>query len=577
MHRESFRTAFLVALLVVPALGAHAYLNDTAIHTPPNYYTFTPPGVGGSYTDPVFRTSIKRLSDAPHMTNNAGSGMLSLVTAEYSTMSPFNKGNTRFILQHDSYFALYDGNGRYIKDLPYDVYASTEPRWSRSDPALLYYVNGNTLKMLNVESGASGVVHTFTEYGAVSGHGESDICFDGNHFVLVGDDRYVFVYEISTGTKGGVLDTAGHGFDSVYITPNDNVTVTWLQAGSGRYMGIELFNRNMAFQRQVTRAGGHMDVTRDTDGSEVLIWTSAADPAPVCNGSAIVKVRLADAHQTCLFSIDWGIGLHISAPDGNGWFVMETYDPADPQSPGGWKPFVNEVLQISTDGTQVRRLFHHRSRPFDSYYYMPRASVSRDGSRLIYSSNYGLQQILGYPNLYVDSYLVSLSGGSIGGGTPSPAPGGTQPPAHPPAQPPAQPPTQPPAGPSAGSWSRVEQNSSKLSYDGSWSPNSLAAHSGGSATLSMGAGSKATFSFTGTRARWIGYKDQWSGMAKVYVDGALAGTVNTYVSGARAKSVLFTSAPLAPGHHTLSVRVEGAHSGGSSGDWVWVDAFDYRP
>jgi hypothetical protein len=558
MLRMPLRTTLLAAAAMASsALAALAYLNDAAVHAPPNYYSFTPPGVGGIYNDPVFGTSIKRLSNAPSMPNHAGYGNLSLVTAEYSTMSPFNKDNSRLILQHDSYFALYSGTGQYIKDLPFEVHASAEPRWSRSDPSLLYFVNGNTLKRLNVQSGASSVVRAFPEYGAVSGHGESDISFDGNHFVLAGDDRYVFVYEISTNSKGPVLDTAGNAFDSLYITPDNNVTITWLQAGSGRFQGIELFSRQMVFQRQVTRAGGHMDVTRDVDGTEVLIWASAADPSPVCDGSAIVKVRLSDAHQTCLFSIDWGVGLHISAPDGNAWFFMETYAPDDPASPGDWTPFVNEVLQIKTDGSQVRRLFHHRSRPFDDYYYMPRVTVSHDGSKLVFSSNYGLQQILGYPSLYVDSYLVAVPGGGGGGGThPGPTPTPT--------------PTPPPSG-----WTRVEQGGAGVSYAGTWSPNALPLHSGGSAVLSMGAGSTATLSWSGTRARWIGYKDEWSGIANVYVDGALMGTVNTYSTPPQAQAVLYTSPVLAAGTHNLSVYVTGTHDGSSAGSWVWVDAFDY--
>ncbi len=41
----------------------------------------------------------------------------------------------------------------------------------------------------------------------VNGRGESDICFDGDHLVLVGDYQDVFVYDISTDTKGPVLTT----------------------------------------------------------------------------------------------------------------------------------------------------------------------------------------------------------------------------------------------------------------------------------------------------------------------------------------------------------------------------------
>ena len=60
------------------------------------------------------------------------------------------------------------------------------------------------------------------------------------------------------------------------------------------------------------------------------------------------------------------------------------------------------------DGSEVGRLAHSRSRPLNGYYYMPRATVSRDGRRLVYSSNHGLPAILGYPPSYSDVYLVDV-------------------------------------------------------------------------------------------------------------------------------------------------------------------------
>src|SRR6185503_814315 len=153
--------------------------------------------------------------------------------------------------------------GTYLRDLPLEVSAGSEPRWSRKDANVVYYVRGNQLKSCNVVSGATSVVRAFSEYSSISGKGESDISLDGDHFVFAGNNRYVFVYQISANRKYAVFDTGGRGFDSLYITPRNNVTVTWNQSGTVRYSGIEMFDRNMAFQRQIARAGGHMDVTQD--------------------------------------------------------------------------------------------------------------------------------------------------------------------------------------------------------------------------------------------------------------------------------------------------------------------------
>ena len=406
------RLSLLFLWLGLPT-AMFAGVADSNTYVPSNYYAFQPPGVGGTYTDADFGTSIKRISNALGTPNKDQGGNLTFITDEYSTMTPFNRDNSRILLVHQSYFALYDGSGNLLKSLPLEIHAQSEPRWSRSDANVLYYNSGNQLKRYNVSTGATSAVHTFSEYSSITGKGESDICFDGNHFVFAGDNRYVFVYEISTDSKGPVFDTGGRGFDSLYITPDDNVSITWLEDGTGRYTGIELFSRDMNFLRQLTRSGGHMDYTRDSNGDEVLIWTNSNDPSPICD-NGIVKVRLSDGSQTCLLSLDWSLAVHVSAPDSGGWAFVETYAPSDPDfQSAAWKPYTNEIVKVKLDGGQVVRLAHHRSRPFNSYNWTPRVSVSRDGSRLIYSSDYGLQEILGYPSEYSDVYLITgLSGGS---------------------------------------------------------------------------------------------------------------------------------------------------------------------
>src|SRR5262245_34133021 len=357
-----------------------------------------------------------------NMTRDDNGGAMPFLGPEYSTMSPFNQDESRLLLVHFSYFGLYDGDGNFLRELP-TIDAAAEPRWSRTDPNVFYFRRGNQLMSYNVGTDSSATVHTFTEYSSISGMGESDISLDGDHFVLAGDRRFIFLYEISTNTKGTVLDANGHGFDSLYVTPNNNVTVTWLTNGNNtRFTGIELFDRNMNFQRQLAHAGGHMDVTRDLNGDEVLAWTDNGDAWPKTNCNAgVVKIRLSDGNQTCLWSGDWSMGFHVSAPDNTGWVFIETYVPSDPVPPNGWKLYTNEILQVKLDGSEVRRLAHHRSRPFNSYEYQPKTSVSHDGTRLVFGSNFGLQAILGYPALYGDTYMINLATASTtsdGGRTP---------------------------------------------------------------------------------------------------------------------------------------------------------------
>jgi uncharacterized protein (TIGR03437 family) len=411
------------------AITGLASVTNNSVLAPPNYNSFQPPAAGASYVDPVFGTTIKRISNARGTPNAYGRGNPQYIEPEYSTASPFNIDNSRLILLFESYFGLFDGQGQFLGALPEEINASSEPRWSRQDPNVLYYHTGNQLKQYEVSTNAASVVHTFTEFSSINGAGEMDISYDGGHFVLVGTARspfgsktYVFIYEISTDSKSPALDTSGRAFDSVYIAANNYVTISWTQSGTGRYSGIELFDSSMNFVRQLTDAGGHMHMSQDVNGDPVLIWTNSNDPAPACGQNAIVKIRLSDGRQTCLLSLDWNMAVHISAAD-NTWAFVETYAPSNP-TPGasGWCAYTNELIQIKLDGSEVRRLAHHRSRPFDSYVYMPKLSISRDGSRLVYASNMDLQSILGYPQIYADTYMI-LTGTTVPLGVFSEVPG----------------------------------------------------------------------------------------------------------------------------------------------------------
>jgi hypothetical protein len=67
------------------------------------------------------------------------------------------------------------------------------------------------------------------------------------------------------------------------------------------------------------------------------------------------------------------------------------------------------------------------------------------------------------------------------------------------------------------------------------------------------------------------------GIARVYVDGALKGTVDAYASPAQSQAVLYTVTGLTPGTHTMTIEATGAKSPVSTGYWISVDAFDINP
>lgn len=96
--------------------------------------------------------------------------------------------------------------------------------------------------------------------------------------------------------------------------------------------------------------------------------------------------------------------------------------------------------------------------------------------------------------------------------------------------------------------------------------------SGGSAKHSSKKGASLTYTFTGTRIRWIGTTDSDGGKALVYLDGKYVGTVDTYSKHRALCQVLFSDS-LKSDKHTLKIVVAGKHRSKSGGNRVEADAF----
>lgn len=124
---------------------------------------------------------------------------------------------------------------------------------------------------------------------------------------------------------------------------------------------------------------------------------------------------------------------------------------------------------------------------------------------------------------------------------------------------------------------RIEQNNPAMTYTGRWYANNSTALSGASAALATDAGSRASLNFTGSGVSWITYQDQWSGVARVYIDGELKTTLDNFASPARTGVAAYNIGGLAPGSHTITIEATGSRNSSAQGSWVWVDAFDVTP
>jgi hypothetical protein len=345
--RASLRLAWtaLVVVLVMAGL-ALAYISDSAVYPPPSDYlnpVLPAVGLANSYPDPTFTSGssdlIWRISDARNTPRADGvPGNLTVIQHEYSTTTPFSQDKSFLLLLHQAYFALYDGDGRFIRNLLL-VCPTCAPRWSRSDPSTFYYRRGLQMYSYNAQTDVDTPLGAPLPYDEAFSKGEDDICFDGDHLVGFGrrgSDYYLYIFSIggaqviSERRLGGIADYGN--VDSSEIAPGDNVIVSYVANGPGANAGIWAFDLSLNSLRQVTTASGHHDVGVGMDGSPILVWTNSASFQALANcQNGIERVSIDNPlDRQCLMSGSWTLAYHVSLPDQTGWAFVSTYTPGDP-------------------------------------------------------------------------------------------------------------------------------------------------------------------------------------------------------------------------------------------------------
>lgn len=136
--------------------------------------------------------------------------------------------------------------------------------------------------------------------------------------------------------------------------------------------------------------------------------------------------------------------------------------------------------------------------------------------------------------------------------------------------------------PVPGTTTRWENNDSRLTYSpvgtGAWSLNGSSTYaSGGNYAVGNGAGAVLSFSFTGTGVAWVAFMDQYSGQARVTLDG-VSEVVDLYRPAGHAEfgwqKIAWQKTGLAAGTHNVKIEVLGTQNASSGGIGVSVDAFD---
>jgi hypothetical protein len=117
----------------------------------------------------------------------------------------------------------------------------------------------------------------------------------------------------------------------------------------------------------------------------------------------------------------------------------------------------------------------------------------------------------------------------------------------------------------------------QINYSGAWShisnttiPNAY----NGTVSNSSTTNDFATITFVGTQIKFYAGERNNRGIAAISIDGGPETNVDLYSATDAGDVLVYTSAVLSPGTHTLKIRVTGTHNASSSGTIVSIDRFD---
>ena len=395
---------------------------------PPDYLTFIPPAqVLGHYRDPSFATRIYRITNCESFAPLGLGGYFA-----NSEVCMFNVDGSYFIAEHDSMVKgkrtlcafLYDGEtGSTVRYLgvddvrPWwirwplaDHYKSADGPYVYFDPKTHFYKFAqNELRLYDVQDMSRyTVLRRFNEYAKIgSAGGEGDISDNGRYWCLDGDETELFVYDLIDDIKHSVTtfaigDLGTSGVDYAAVSANgDYVVVTWKRppAVNERYHGIEIYDKNWNFLRQVHPGLIHMALGVNSQSDQV-IYTAATfgfnaffAERGVVPGD-LLSIRMADGQYRLLKHIPLWAEFDLSACNSvnDGHYLYVSYSPRSDDPSLLWSDFWGEIIKVPTDGSgQIRRLAHHRSRPVAGQitkYWQPDAMVNRQGTKILYRSTY---------------------------------------------------------------------------------------------------------------------------------------------------------------------------------------------
>jgi hypothetical protein len=438
---NTYVRAAISGLLVglVAAAVAWGYLTDTTIRpvaddgTQFDRDTWNPtngsfPGVGGTYTDPIFGEVLKRLTN---IRPGAGSSL--------TFRSALNADGTKFFWRNTSasntLVHVLDTAGTQVEtNIPGGFGTGEDAAWDPFNPAIYYYWTGTTISQRNIATDTTSTVKTFgsTLTGVGSehvfiAHHEDDTANPTNLLFLVAYGGNIRVWnkqsdvELTGSMVNTSMDWATFSPDGRWIIKGDNLfpatfyslrvdviagtvgngtagqtgTPFWQSMnGSAHGAPVSLTNGKtyvVTAASQLERWQYRVDVSLDQTGQSTAVQAAANTRLFMTDASG----QTANPHYSC--------GMQ-GAMRNYCWISTEDY-PETAAAPGTWYAHKQEIILVHVPTAKVFRMAHHRSYPLQSRFCSnPRVNASLDGTHAVFTSGMGIgtaEASCGYGDVYL--------------------------------------------------------------------------------------------------------------------------------------------------------------------------------
>lgn len=420
--------------------------NKGSIQVPPlagllGYNSFIPgspgfPAIRGTYTDPIFGGTIRRLTNTVgqpnqediyghHWANANGSLAFSRI------LDPL--GNSAFNIINTTTGDEVYTNQPFGSNHPLLGTVAPDIAWDAIDPNRYYFYQGANLTCRNLVE-QRNVVKTFPSTLEPNGGSLNTQDRSGRYFtVRYGGSNKVWDSQTDRIYSGQVLPLSSTGW--VAITPDGNYLVTAAGPTKEHYSyAIDHMNHSISSTpvNFWTLCGDHGTLVSAANGENYFI-TFDCDTSPgiyrvdITLDQNLIQPFKTEADQIAvnqlLLPLTFNNATTASTNDGHlsavskegpnqNWvfFDSETflktfpdgYDDfnSDPAT-SNWQPYEQEIIAMNVVTLEVRRYAHHRSRGLSSSYYaQPRISCSWDGSIILWTSNYNISSPTGYADMY---------------------------------------------------------------------------------------------------------------------------------------------------------------------------------